>query len=159
MTATETFKEFIGNIVAQLPAIKTVIHSDGEGIDAFLSNSENEYPALCFVRPNYKHFDNGSYGYYTYFDVSMFCFAKTQITDYGTDDALARSQGDFDAAEQIVTDIAKKLNQYNRERVIPIEFSLNDWAAEPVQSMNTDAAYGYNVRFRIGLPTSNQLNG
>ena len=162
MTVTEQYQAFMEGIATQIPAINEVILSDGDGIDQFLvdSISKDVYPALCLVRPRYKHSDNGNYGYYSYFDVVLYVFCKTKVDDYATDNEKIRTDNDLNTAEAIITEFGLKLHQHNRldTTSVPIDFNWNDWQAEPVSSIGVDDCKGYEAKFRLGLPSSAQLN-
>lgn len=167
MTPTQKYEQFMRAIAASMTdndqaKFKEVLISDGDGIDQFLLDSitKEVYPALCFSKPPYKNFDNGSYGYYSNFEVVMYVICKTSINDYGTTDVLSLIDADLLKAEQLANEFGAKLHQYNRldDTAIPIDFSWNDWSAEPVTLLGSDAARGYEVKFRIGLSMAECLN-
>lgn len=144
------------------PKFKKVIIEDADGIDEFLSDtvSEDVYPALCLAKPPYRNSDNGSFAYLSYFDVVMYVICKTKNDDYGTTDNRDLVKQDLERAEELVTEFGSKLHQYNRydESDTNIDFSWNDWTAEPVKLLGSDLARGYEVKFRLGLPTHQALN-
>ncbi len=162
MTPTEKYWNFIQQIANQIPAIRKKVLADGDGLDRFVEStvSEDMYPCLLSIRPRYRASDNGMGMFFAYFEAKIYIVCKTQINDYGTDDLYARVDGDYNNAETLATELGSKINHYNRDRTTDpfgIEFSFNDWSAEPVQFLTTDNCVGYEITFRIGLPAADVL--
>lgn len=168
MTPTEKYEEFMRARAAEMkndedePKFKEVIVSDGDGIDEFLQDAtlRDVYPALALSKPPYKNFDNGGYGYFSYFNTTMYVFCKTKLEDYGTQTEKELIEQDLLNAERLVHELGSLLHQYNRRDTtpVPIDWSWNDWTAEPVKLIGSDSARGYEVKFRIGIETSDVLN-
>lgn len=151
----------MSGIVDTIPEIKYFMMSDGDGIDRFLADSVSEetYPGIFLIRPQYRKAGDGSNPYYVNFDAKFYIFCKTPVSEDGEDDSIAREDEDLNKAEALSDAVGKILTNYNGNdetynlTYCPIDFNYSDWVAIPVRAeMSIDNCMGYEVSFRLGLP-------
>lgn len=124
--------------------------SDANGMQRMLEDgvSEDIYPGIFFFRPKVRLSRTDNHLVLSNFNVVFFVFVHGKLDDREIQDAA------FAKAETIVTSIVQRLQLDERICVNFLDFNSVEF--EPVSYLGSDAAYGYEVKMKIGLP-SNQL--
>lgn len=148
---TKKFETYFKTIAGRVPEIAYCAMSDGAQIDRFIEDSlsDNVYPALFFLRPEYKLTDNNADFVTAKYNVIFYLFHKPTDSEGQSIDTA------FENAELIIEKLQKELLKTD-EHYIGL-FSLNDWQAAPVTSMTLDLAVGYEVKCKIELPINEIL--
>lgn len=126
--------------------------SDGNGMDRMIADSASEtvYPAIFTMLPKYTTKKIENHLLMVEFNTLFYVWCHPeQSSEQAQDQAYAQ-------AEKIATEIIKKLQKDNREYKNFLEF--DSIHMEPVLHLSMDAAYGYEVRLRLGL-AGNELFG
>ncbi|MDR6195926.1 hypothetical protein [Siphonobacter sp. SORGH_AS_0500] len=144
-TPTKRFQSYLTPILESIPDVQKVGMSDGARIDRFLAASVSEavYPGIFFIRPKYVGYDVRSGILYHRFHTILYVFTKAdQNDDDGQDEAFMNS-------EWIATQAVEKI--FQDSLTYKCLFDFNDYQAEPIDYVTTDAAYGYEVKLVIGI--------
>lgn len=122
---------------------KTVMLSDGHGMDTLLESSRSEdiYPAIFVLRPAYKGTVQDGAALIAVFEVIFFVFELDGENAYAS-------------AEAKVMDIVKDL--VHDSRTYQCYFDFNTFRAEPVTYLTIDNTKAYEVKLKLGL-ISNHL--
>lgn len=149
MTATDKFKGFFEPIAASAPGVIYTQMSDADRVDRWLADSRSEetYPGVFVLRPKYS----GSYDAVmtAYFDVVYYVFVRGALDDYELQDEA------YQTAEKIVQHITQEIQHKAYEG--ECFFDFNNFKAEPVAYQLMDAAWGYEVRMRVGFVVNDIL--
>lgn len=142
---TQLFTEFVLPLLNGLDGVAYVGLSDGERLDRFTaaSRSETTYPGVFLFRPKYRTREEQSGQIVAWFEAAVYVLVKGELADVDAQDAA------FDEAEGIVTQLGNALEQ--RGKTYACLYSMNDFSAEPVMYVTMDSAWGYEVKFRLGL--------
>jgi hypothetical protein len=143
MTATEKFWAFFKPIAQATPNVKYVMLSDADNMDRWLSDSRSEdtYPGVFVLRPRYK----GSYDatMVTYFDVIFYVLTRGDLDSYEHQDEA------FTISEAIATHILQQIQHIGFN--YGCFYSFENTVVEPIIYRQHDAAWGYEIKLKIGL--------
>lgn len=119
--------------------------SDGNGMDRMLEDSASEdvYPGIFVFRPKYSTKLVENHLLAAQFSTQMFVWCKASLDDRESQDAA------FQHAERIISAVLMKLQHDMRNYYNYMDFDTV--TVEPILYMGNDAAYGYELRFQLGL--------
>ena len=119
--------------------------SDGNGMDRMLEDSvsENVYPGIFVLRPKYTTKKVENHLLLAEFNTVFYVWCKNETNERIDQDAA------YAQAETIVTAIIQKLQHDSRSYANFLEF--DSVHIEPVLYVSVDAAFGYEVKMRLGL--------
>lgn len=144
-------ERFWGYLEPTLQGIENVVYvqlSDGDRIDRLLADSQSQdvYPGVFVIRPKYGGMNENSGTLWHIFYTTAYVLVKASLSSYeDQDEAYAQ-------AEVIATKMSNKIFQDSLES--KVYFDFNSYTAEPVEYLTTDAAWGYEIKFKFGLPVN-----
>lgn len=123
--------------------------SDANGMDRMMEDSVSEdvYPGIFVYRPKWQLKRVENHILMTYFNTQFYVWCQAELNDRASQDAA------FASAESILSKILEKLQHDSRLYKNHLEF--DSVSAEPVVYLGVDAAYGYEVKFTLGLVSNN----
>ncbi|MCA0229879.1 MAG: hypothetical protein LCH91_05405 [Bacteroidetes bacterium] len=148
MTATTKFEEYFSPILEEQKAangVAKIQFSDADRMDRYIADSRSEdvYPGIFVMRPKYSGSLMDKAIMYSIFFVQFYVFVGGQLdNDASQDDA-------YNLSESIVSEIVKKVFADYREW--KVYFDFNSLQVEPVAYFVLDAAWGYEVKMKIGI--------
>lgn len=149
MTPTDSiFWPYISPILEAEKAKNGVVYiqiSDGNGMDRLMEDtvSEDVYPGIFVFRPQYSTKKIEGHLLVAEFNTVFYVWCKEPDNTREDQDAAYKN------AETIVTSIIQKLHHDSIEYKNYLEF--DSIRMEPVMYVGVDAAYGYEVKMRLGL--------
>lgn len=123
--------------------------SDSNGIDRMLADSRSEdiYPGIFVLRPTYSGQMLDGALLLAKFDVTLFCSAIGNPSDYASEDQT------YAHAELIACAITRRLQHDTFSGRCYLEF--DSVRLQPVMyHSGVDAAYGYELKLKLGLPAN-----
>ena len=125
--------------------VKYVEMSDANGLDRMMEDtrSGDVYPGIFVFRPKYTTQLIENHLLLVNFNTQFYVWCKGKLDDRDNQDAA------FDKAEEILTAIIEQL-QHDR-RMYKNYLDFDSISVEPVVYLGVDAAYGYEVKLKIGL--------
>ncbi|MCE7061250.1 hypothetical protein [Dyadobacter sp. CY343] len=152
MNPTKTkFWPYLSPILEAQKAANGVMYvemSDANGLDRMMADSRSEdvYPGIFVFRPKYTTQLIENHLLVVNFNTQFYAWCKAGLDDRDEQDAA------FDKAETILSAIIEKLQHDAREYRNYLDF--NSISVEPVVYLGADAAYGYEVKMKLGLPAN-----
>ena len=153
MTPTDSlFWPYLSPIFEAEKAKNGVIYiqmSDGNGLDRLVEDtvSENVYPGIFVFRPQYSTKKIEGHLLVSDFNTVFYVWCKEENNEREDQDKA------YNQAETIVTSIIQKLHHDSLKYKNYLDF--DSIRMEPVMFVGTDAAYGYEVKMRLGLAANN----
>jgi hypothetical protein len=126
-------------------AVTYVQMSDGNGMDRMMEDSTSEavYPGIFVFRPKWTTKMVENHLLLTVFNTQFYVWCKARLDNRESQDEA------FELAETIISSIMKKLQHDSRSYANFLDF--DSISVEPVLYLGADAAYGYEVKLKLGL--------
>ncbi|MGF7217479.1 hypothetical protein GGR92_003653 [Spirosoma lacussanchae] len=146
MTSTQQFWQFFKALADAVPGMKTVTRSGGDKMDRLLGSTRSEdiYPATFLLRPKYSLEENGAGLVTAWFDATYYVLCSAQMGEEADEDSA------FDEAERLASTLSVLIRQQEDGYKTLID-PMAKVFMEPIQMVNGEASFGYEVRQRIGL--------
>ena len=124
--------------------------SDANGMDRMIADSVSEdiYPGIFVFRPKYVTKNVNGHLLVAEFQAVIYVWCKPEDNERTDEDAA------YTHAETIATSIIQKLQHDSRVSKNFLEF--DSIHLEPVLYLSADRAFGYEMKFRMGL-AANQM--
>jgi hypothetical protein len=152
MTCTGQFWEFFRPLAESVPGVTTVKRSGGDKMDRLLaaSRAEDIYPAIFLLRPKYSIENNGADNSVAWFDATYYVICSGQMDEDEAEDLA------FDQAEQMATELSVNIREQADDYLVLIDPAAKIFM-EPISLITSEATFGYEVRFRIGLMVNSTI--
>lgn len=152
MNPTDTlFWPYLSPILEAQKVEKGVVYaqmSDGNGMDRMIEDTVSElvFPGIFVFRPKWSLQRVENHILMTNFNTQLYVWCKGKLDDRAAqDEAFAR-------AETIVSSIILKLQHDSRQYKNFLDF--DSVTSEPVVYLGAEAAYGYEVKLKLGLESN-----
>ena len=126
--------------------------SDGNGMDRMISDSVSSdvYPGIFVMLPRYKMQEVENHIQMVFFSAILYVWCKPPQDQEPDQDAA------YQQAETIASDIITRLK--HERRIYKNYLDFDSIHLDPVLHLSADATYGYELKFRLGLP-ANEIYG